>query len=210
MDRVTVVIPTIPARAEKDLLRAVHSVEKQDYPRELVDTHIITDSQGFGPAEMRNVGVARADTEWIAFLDDDDYLLPNHLSTLFLAQERTEADVVWPWFRVEGGGGDPFPKHRGRQWNPDDPHIFPITTLVRKSKFDEVGGFTALGEVPDPNDPTRTVSGEDWRLWLALSAAGAQFHHVNEVTWVWRHHGKNTSGLPDRARRYYADRNRSR
>lgn len=199
---VTVVTPTVPARAADDLLRAIRSVEDQVLPPQLRDLNIVTDAMGDGPAIMRNYGVEKARTEWVAFLDDDDYLLPNHLSVVLAAAYDNEADVVWPWFAVEGGT-DPFPQHRGRQWNPDDPHLFPITALVRRELFLDVGGFTNEGEVPDPNDPDRTVSGEDFRLWLALSAAGARFHHVDQVTWVWRHHGKNTSGLASRARDYY-------
>jgi glycosyltransferase involved in cell wall biosynthesis len=203
MERITVVIPTIPARVKGDLLRAVNSVEEQTYPRHLVDTHIVTDQQGLGPARMRNVGSSYSTTDWIAFLDDDDYLLPDHLDVLMREALEHEADVVWPWFRVEGGT-DPFPQRRGKQWDPEEPHCFPITTLVRKSKFEEVGGFISVDEaIPDPNDPLRWVSGEDWRLWLSLSAAGAKFHHIDQVTWVWRHHGKNTSGLPERVKEMY-------
>lgn len=203
MKDVTVVIPTIQGRGH-DLSRAIHSVQEQSVGFLNLDLHIISDVDGLGPAVMRNVGVDHADTEWIAFLDDDDYLYPNHLEVLLRAAETTEADVLWPWFFVEGGT-DPFPQYRGRQWDPDHPHSIPITTLVRRSVFNSVGGFTPVSEaVPDPNDPDRTVSGEDFRLWCDLSAAGAKFFHVDEVTWVWRHHAKNTSGLPDRARELYS------
>lgn len=201
MKQVTVVTPTIQGRG-KELSKAIHSVQEQTIGFENLDLHIVSDLMGDGPAAMRNAGAAEATTEWLAFLDDDDYLLPHHLETLLRAAEVTEADVVWPWFQVSGGT-DPFPMNRGRQWDADDPHIFPITTLVRRSMFEKVGGFIVDGGIPDPNDPKRWVAGEDWRLWLDLSAAGARFFHVDEVTWVWRHHAKNTSGLPDRVRRLY-------
>ena len=189
---ITVVIPSIPPR-KTDLARAMASVEAQ--------THLATavvveyDTTGDGPAMVRNRALERVDTTWVAFLDDDDYLLPDHLAVLCQAAEESGADVVWPWFRVEGGT-DPFPMHRGRQWNPDDPHQIPITTLVRTDAIREVGGFRTI---PDgPTDKLGNRAGEDWTLWLALSAAGYRFHHVNRVTWVWRHHGANTSGLPAR------------
>lgn len=198
---VTVVIPTIPGRAEAELLQAVYSVEQQiEKPK---DTIIVQDTEGVGPGFMRNFGVNRATTEWIAFLDDDDEFLPHHLATLVHTANIYCADVVWPWFRVQGGT-DPFPKNRGKQWDVGHPHIFPITTLVRRSWFQEVGGFDD-GHMLDPNDPEsgRIVNGEDWRLWLRLSEAGARFRHVDEVTWLWNHHGKNTSGRPDKAKEMY-------
>lgn len=187
---VTVVIPTLPARRKTHLTRALASVEAQ--------THLATaviverDNDRTGAAATRNRAIEQVETEWTAFLDDDDYLLPDHLAVLCDTAREHDADVVWPWFRVEGGT-DPFPMHRGRQWNPQDPHIFPITTLVRTSLLREVGGFsTGTRTAPDG----RVVAGEDWRLWNALSAAGARFRHVDKVTWVWVHWGGNQSGMP--------------
>ena len=195
---VTVVIPSIQEREGTFLQKAVHSVQEQTIGFENLDLHVVSDTGGFGPAVMRNVGVGSADTEWIAFLDDDDWLFPHHLEVLLKAAEMSGADVVWPWFEVFGGT-DPFPQNRGRQWDYDNPHVFPITALVRRSSFNEVGGFVPLSEaVPDPNDPERLVGGEDWRLWTDLSRAGAKFFHHDETTWTWRHHSSNTSGLPSR------------
>lgn len=186
---VTVVIPSLPTR-RKQRQRAVESVATQTHPARAVIVE--QDHHKAGAALTRNAALSRVETEWTAFLDDDDYLLPHHLATLCKAAQDTGADVVWPWFRVEGGT-DPFPMHRGRQWNPDDPHIFPITTLVRTERLREVRGFQPGTRVaPDG----RIVAGEDWRLWNALSQAGAVFHHVNEVTWVWVHWGGNSSGMP--------------
>lgn len=128
-------------------------------------------------------------TEWLAFLDDDDELLPHHLETLLRAQVETEADVVWPWFTVIGGS-DPIKVNRGKQWNSAEPHTFPMTALVR----------TELAQRCHFPEPLTDVdcSGEDWAFWMQLDALGAKFHHVNEVTWYWHHDSGNTAGLPHR------------
>lgn len=193
---ITVVIPALPSRIGTMLQDALFSVGQQLLQPE--ETIVEIDMRGLGPAVARNAAIDRVNTPWVAFLDDDDMLLPEHLRKLARAQEETGADVLWPWFYVRGGT-DPFPHHFGKQWDPVSPHLFPITTLVRTSALRAVGGFQELGEVADPNDPARTVAGEDWDLWLRLSASGARFHHVPERTWVWRHHSRNTSGLPSRA-----------
>lgn len=189
---VTVIIPTIPSRA-KYRAEAVASVWAQTFQPFTVIVEV--DSKREGPAMVRNRALEKVETDWVAFLDDDDWLLPNHLATLMRAAAEHSADVVWPWFTV-AGGTDPFPQHRGRQWDLDNPHQIPITVLARTEALRSVGGFHRIEE--GPVDPDGNRAGEDWDLWLRLSAAGFKFHHVDEATWVWRHHARNTSGLPGR------------
>lgn len=187
---ISVIIPTIPPRRSL-LKRAIESVEAQTHPAIEIITE--TDVNKEGPAVVRNRAAARAKGEWLAFLDDDDEMLPQHLETLVAAQVDSGADLVWPWFRVVGGT-DPFPMHRGRQWDATDPHIFPITVLLRKSLFNLVEGFLPSRD----HHPDGHETGEDFNLWLRLSEAGAWFHHVRDITWHWHHDSRNTSGLPSR------------
>lgn len=197
---IAVCIPTIPSR-KLMLAGALASVQAQTLqPAEVL---VEEAAPGEGPAVVRNRLLARAQSSYVAFLDDDDWLLPHHLHTLAsawldtLEADGRGADVLWPWFTVEGGT-DPFPQHRGRQWDPADPHQIPITVLARRQTLLDVGGFRTI---PDgPTDSQGNRAGEDYQLWLDLSAAGATFHHTDETTWVWRHWAGNTSGLPERVR----------
>jgi hypothetical protein len=97
--------------------------------------------------------------------------------------------VIWTWFTVKGGR-DPIPQNRGRQWNPERPHLFHVTGLVRAS-FAQRCSFIA-GE-PRPH-PRR--SRDDWRFHAQLSDMGARFKALRDITWVWHHGTGNTSGLP--------------
>lgn len=186
---ITVVIPTIRGR-EKMLARARQSVADQIYRP--VQVIVIEDVGKAGAARNRQQGLDQVATEWVAFLDDDDEMLPGHLLALVRAQQIHGADIVWPWFDVQGGT-DPFPMHEGRQWDPTNPHQIPITVLARTEAVRAVGGFHDMPE--GSLDPRGQRAGEDWDLWLRMSAAGYRFHHVNERTWIWNHHGGNTSGL---------------
>lgn len=184
----TLVIATIAPRVHM-LQRAINSAHSQSLP--FAEIIVEEDVAKEGPAVVRNRAVEKVDTEFICFLDDDDYLLPRHHEVL----SGLQGDVRWPWFQCTGS--DPFPMFRGRQWNREDPHQIPITVMLRTEAFRAVGGFETVGEDAD-TDGYGNRAGEDWRLWLALSAAGYEFSHTPDITWVWDHHGANTSGLPNR------------
>src|SRR3546814_8974957 len=67
------------------------------------------DRGGLGPSITRNRAVvqtmnAGVRPKWIAFLDDDDEFLPDHLRKLVEHAEATDADVVYPWFELNVGG----------------------------------------------------------------------------------------------------------
>lgn len=195
MTSVTICIPSIARRADW-LGEAVASVAHQTHPCQ-VSVHL--DHERRGAWDARNAAIAAVlngpnPPEWIGFLDDDDYLLPHHVAHLLTCAAEHKADVVYPWFVVEGGT-DPFPMHQGRQYDPADPHIFPITYLARTYavrsamrkggfKFDDGHGTWAVQDQPFVDALWRVTEG--------------RFFGSPERTWVWRHHGSNTSGMPNR------------
>lgn len=185
---ITVVIPTIAPRYEL-LLRAITSVRAQT----LAPTRVVVteDRDRLGPAAVRNRAVDRVDTEWVAFLDDDDELLPDHLKLCARYATLSAVDVVYPGYEVVGGEdpvncfGIPFDAGLLRRRN-----FIPVTVLARTEKVREAGGFQPR---PDENgDPC-----EDWGLWLSMLDNGAKFGHLPQRTWRW-HLGDTTRGRPDR------------
>lgn len=183
---ITTVTPSIPPRAPL-LSRLLASVAAQSHPASAVAVAFDHTKEGAGPTRTR--AMRQVQTEWLAFVDDDDELLPCHLEVLVREQLATGADVIWPWFNVIGGS-DPIACNRGIQWNHATPHTFPITALVRNELAQEC-------HFPPPLTGVG-CSGEDFNFWMQVSNLGAKFHHVNEVTWLWHHDSHNTSGLPDR------------
>jgi hypothetical protein len=193
---ITVVIPSIPPRAAL-LDRALASVRAQDCrPRDHVEVVVEFDEDHAGAAATRQRGLERVQTEWTAFLDDDDEFLPNHLSALSAAALDTGADMVYSWYRVVGGV-DPRPEERDLPWDPTAPRQTTVTTLVRTGLALAVGGFTDPQEDEDLMSPDRHYAGEDWRFTRRVNEQGVIFH-LPEVTWLWHHHPSNTSGMPNR------------
>lgn len=186
MNSITMVIPSIPIRGQL-LARAIHSVTAQTLQPDAYSIAVDNTKQGAGPTRTR--ALMAAQTEWVAFMDDDDELMPHHLATLHSVALATDADVVWPWFTVSGGT-DPFPGSQGAQWDSANPHTFPMTTLVRRQ-------LAQRCVFPEPI-PGADNSGEDWAFWMQLDKLGAKFVHTPEITWVWHHDSGNTSGRPER------------
>jgi glycosyltransferase involved in cell wall biosynthesis len=184
---ITVVVPTIPPRAEL-LARALASVQAQTYPpAEIIVLH---DLEREGAAATRNRALDLVATEYVAFLDDDDVLYPDHLRRLARLARLSGADVVYPYFDADTDEintcGLPFDPVLLRRAN-----FIPVTVLARTAVLRAAGGFQAH---PDVNgDPC-----EDWGLWLALLDAGARFSHLPARTWRWNNGGGSTRGRPDR------------
>lgn len=187
---ITVCIPSIPKRSQYLINRVLPSVLSQSIP--VADIAIAMDTERVGAWETRNRALDMATTEWVGFLDDDDELLPHHFQTLLGHAHYHNADVVWGWFNVIGGT-DPFPLHRGRQWDVNNPHIFPITCLIRRSFIVNSSARFA----PD-YDKTGNWDIQDFPFWKSLHEAGAKFLATPDITWNWYHHASNTSGLGTR------------
>jgi glycosyltransferase involved in cell wall biosynthesis len=206
---VTVVIACHPPRfTHKMLGAAFKSVLAQTVqPAAIV---IVNDTEHAGSADTRNTALAKATTEWVAFLDSDDQLLPNHLERLLGAATEADAagnrvDVVYSWPRVYGPDGNLIP--RADQWgggpvfDPErlrrEAHI-QTTSLVRTTAAKAAGGFRFITD-------QHGASNDDHGFYLALLHAGCGFLCVPEETFLWRHHGVaapgrdgNTSGRADR------------
>jgi hypothetical protein len=208
---VTVVVPTIGPRIEM-LRQARESIWNQTLlTRRLV---VQEDVAHEGAAATRHKGLMRVRTPWVAFLDDDDLMQPDHLEKLLRHALDTGADYVFSWFwtspsrRVPLGATeaepdlcDPFPvTHFTDPWDPAAPRQTTVTTLVRTELAREVG-FAQ----PEEGEMVKGQrAGEDWVFTLRCNELG-KISHLPERTWRWRHWGfgrvgqaGNTSGLGSR------------
>ncbi len=138
-----------------------------------------------GRSAAANRGVARADQELLAFLDDDDLCLPDHLDRLFRAYRQGPEPVVYSdavtAVYVESEEGWKA-RHRGLQYSLDfDPdylllaNFIPLhALLLPKALFLAAGGF----------DEAMNYS-EDWDFLIRLSLQTG-FRHVRAVTCEYR------------------------
>lgn len=186
---ITVCIATIPPRT-KLLRRALWSVLQQDLQPESIIIEM--DENHDGACATKNRALKKVTSRWVAWLDDDDYFLPHHLSTLYSAFLDTQfSDVIYAWPEMDGAG-DPRPDRFGKEFDADELRrgsYIPTTSLINTGLAQKVGGF---------QHPKGHVPNDDHGLYLAMLDAGAQFLHVPQRTWVWNVNGQNTSGDPTR------------
>lgn len=190
---ITVCVPSLPARHAM-LTKALRTITRQQLAPAAISVAI--DVTGAGAPATRQRALDAVSTEWVAFLDDDDLMKPEHLRLLWEHAQETGADYVYSWFDMLGGS-DPFAGsgHEFNQFDPADPTETTITTLVRTELAQSVG-FKALDRGHNTN------TGEDFGFTLGVIEAGGKISHlIGHRTWFYVVHGDglthgNTSGLP--------------
>lgn len=203
---VSVVVPT---RNRPEMLgHALASIAAQDLPADAMEAVVVNDGgvdvtgvvenareaglfvrslrlpNRHGLPAARNVGLSQARGDCIAFLDDDDVFLPNHLSVALSALDEVPEDAaVYTTCLVSTTRTDPagpvasvgaFDYGFCRDLLTVANYI-PVHSVV-------VRGLRASGARFDPSLPLL----EDWDMWLRLVIRhGYRFHHVAEPTVVY-------------------------
>lgn len=135
----------------------------------------------------RNRGAREARSEFVFFLDADDYIEPTFVTKLaaaLIAGVAGGARVSHAYCQetlIELGTGT----WRVPEWDPLlllITNLHPVTALIRREVFDEVGGF----------DESMRIGYEDWSFWISCSEHGYRGVRVAEPLFIWRRHSHNT------------------
>jgi glycosyltransferase involved in cell wall biosynthesis len=116
-------------------------------------------------SRLRNIGVRQAASPWIAFLDDDNTLEPNHLQSLVERAEACGVRAAHSHMRMFHRDGRPYAENRV-PWSRDPDEA--------RAKFDELvalgvaqRGSNLFRDRADPlghPQPARTVDTGEWLL----------------------------------------------
>jgi len=192
---VTVCTATISIRTEL-LKRAVQSVKNQTLkPKK----HLIQlDDKREGHPKMLDLMISKAKTKYVAILDDDDELLPNHLEILYKTIKETKADLVYPHFKYSNlPDAGHLEKFRYSAWDNNQIRQVPITWLAKRESILEVGGFSKDFDVNSfEKDNEGNRLGQDFFMIKKLVEANKKIHHISDITWIYHVGHTSTLGMP--------------
>lgn len=156
----------------------------------------IIDQANGGQGSARNAGVAAAGTDYVCFLDQDDFYLPDHIEVLidaipgddrrfgFLYGDAMEADADGNIVRdsMVREHNPTHPKRSVAEMIGGDMFVLPSAAVICRAAFLAVGGF----------DETFTGY-EDDDLFLRLFRKGYSNHFIDRPVYVWCIHSESTS-----------------
>jgi glycosyltransferase involved in cell wall biosynthesis len=143
-------------------------------------------------ASSRNGAAARANSEWLCFLDADDELAPGYITAMERDRARYKGDdavLFTPAVSYVRNG-----RHRPARFLPPMPlhsaNWLVIGTVVSRRLFTQVGGFR--------NWPHGL---EDWDLWARISRTGCRISRVRRAVYVahWNDDSKHHQLQRDKA-----------
>lgn len=159
-------------------------------------TFTIIDKENGGQGSARNAGVAAAQSDYICFLDQDDFYLPDHIEALvnaipprdsrfgFVYGDATEADGAGNILRTAmiKAHNPTHPKQDVIDILQSDMFVLPSASLISKQAFEEVGGFDS-----------RLTGYEDDDLFLRMFRRGYTNYFIDRPVYVWCIHAESTS-----------------
>jgi glycosyltransferase involved in cell wall biosynthesis len=171
--------------SERDML---HALAKK-HPFKIID------KENGGQGSARNAGVAASTSNFICFLDQDDFYLANHIEVLVKGIPKDDPVFGWVYADLAEAEGDgavvrtgmikelaAHPKRTVIDLLGSDMFILPSASLISRKAYDAIGGFD-----------TQFVGYEDDDLFMRLFRKGFTNYFVDKAVTVWCIHLNSAS-----------------
>lgn len=129
---------------------------------------LIVEETHHGPGMSRNIGIQRSSHQWIAFLDSDDYWVPEKIRTVRrVIVANPESNIVLHWERYERLSGKIQTLEHGKTYQ----NNVPLKRQLYRSNFFSTSAITCQRELLIRHrcfDAT-LPNAQDYDLWLRMS-----------------------------------------
>lgn len=141
-----------------------------------------------GMSDAINKGFARAQGEWVMWLNADDRLKPGALAAMLAAMQESRADVVYGDYDFIGGTGRLIRQIKVPRWSAFV-HVHHCCYIPSTAAF--YRNATVIGEGQRLREDFRYVM--DGEFYARLDSLGKKFEHVPVKVAEFRMHGENAS-----------------
>ncbi|WP_262293411.1 glycosyltransferase family 2 protein [Phyllobacterium zundukense] len=155
----------------------------------------IIDQANGGQGSARNAGVTASTSEYVSFLDQDDFYLKTHIQTLIEGIPENDPHFGWVYGDLIEADGDgnvirtsmvkehsKHPKTHILDLVRYDMHVLPSASLISRVAFEDVGGF----------DP-QFMGYEDDDLFMRIFRKNYTNSFIDRSVTVWCIHTDSTS-----------------
>lgn len=167
MPTVSIIIPVSPYHTHL-VSRAITSAQNQTVPCTII---LAQDTNGRGAGIARNAALSQITSDFVVFLDADDWITPDFIEKC-LAAWKPGRYVYTGWYEDETVKEAPLKPYCDHSW-----HC--ITALIPTAYIRQVGGF-------DETMP----GGEDTALFMSLMASGYCGIRLNEPLLFYGNEGQ--------------------
>ncbi len=165
---------------------------------ESLNTVMVCLERPLGRSEAANIGLEASTGDYLMFLDDDDWIDTDHITTLVnYLNNHSDSKAAYSSVQKTDAEGEDIPYVFERDYDPitlmRDNYI-PIHAMVfarslveKGCRFDEAFNIY-----------------EDWDFWLQLSR-DTNFHHIDKISAYYRQGGDSDTEPGDHSHRYSAN-----